>query len=66
MIILVNNTEDLNQAYMTPKLIEYLEKKQVHYTVIKSSENFHDLIEKEGAELKITAIIFEWRTNLFE
>lgn len=45
MIVVVDNTQDFSQAYMTPKLVDFLEKNQFEYILLDGSSALSDNLE---------------------
>lgn len=51
MILIIDNTKNLNKAYMTPKLLLYLKKLNINYVV-------------ESERVKVNCIIDKYKSNI--
>ena len=48
MIIVVDNTKNLSKAFMTPKLLECLDKKNIDYTVVENCDQIIDIMNNNN------------------
>lgn len=46
MILIVDNTKNLNKAYMTPKLLIYLDKLNIKYKLVSKREEVNNILKK--------------------
>ena len=46
MILIIDNTKNLNKAYMTPKLLDYLKLIKINYSVVSKREDVNKIIYK--------------------
>ena len=44
MILIIDNTKNLKKAYMTPKLLSYLDSLEVKYIVVSNREDVNNII----------------------
>ncbi len=52
MIVIVDNTKNLNNASMTPKLIKCLKDKNVRYNIISNRKQLYILLKKQPLVIK--------------
>lgn len=51
MILIIDNTKNLNKAYMTPKLLNYLKSIKINYTIVTKREDVNKIIYKFKDEI---------------
>ena len=51
MILIIDNTKNLNKAYMTPKLLDYLKSIKINYSVVSKREDVNKIIYKFKDEI---------------
>ena len=47
MILIIDNTKNLNKAFMTPKIIKILEDLDIEYSIISTRVELMDIIIKQ-------------------
>ncbi len=52
MILIVDNTKNLNKAYMTPKLLLYLKKLKINYVLVSKRDEVNNIIYKFKNNIK--------------
>lgn len=57
MLLIVDNTKNLDKAYMTPKLLNFLDSFNIKYTVLSKRKNIKIFIENKILKESIKGII---------
>ena len=52
MILIIDNTKNLKEAFMTPKLLACLEKKKIPFIVASSRTEVNDIVAHQKKEIK--------------